>query len=63
MTVSFVLRLVPGLATGEIAGEVEAVLSGEKAVVKDLAELAAFLTRGLSDQTGTADVVPTGENP
>ncbi len=50
MTVSFVLRLVPGLPFGEIAGEVEDVLSGESTVVQDLGELREFLARVLAER-------------
>lgn len=59
MTVSFVLRLVPGLPVGDIAGEVEAVASGERIAVRCIGDLTAFLERFLDG--GPALVSPSGD--
>ena len=49
MLTSFVLRLVPSaLASGEVIGEVVELESGRQAVIRDIQELAAFLTRPLA---------------
>lgn len=50
MTVSFVLRLLPGLAPGEFAGEIETVHTGDKTVVRNVDELLAFLRRALEGE-------------
>lgn len=42
---SFVLRLVPrALAAGEVTGEIVEVETGRQAVIRNISELAAFLT-------------------
>jgi hypothetical protein len=44
MTISLVLRVAPeALAAGRLAGEAELVQTGARAVVRDAAELIAFL--------------------
>jgi hypothetical protein len=46
MTVSVLLRLVPeSLRAGAIVGEAELVETGERALVRDVAELVEFLKR------------------
>jgi hypothetical protein len=50
MTLSVVLRLIPGeLLEGRIAGEAEVVETGERRIVRDLDELLRFLVSPLND--------------
>jgi hypothetical protein len=47
MTISIVLRVADAaLDAGRLAGEVELVATGERAVVRNADELVAFLRRG-----------------
>jgi hypothetical protein len=56
MTVSVVLRLTPAaLEAGRLAGEVEVVATGERAVVKDAEDLLAFLRRSRPESRASTD--------
>ena len=56
MTVSVVLRLAASaLAEGRLAGEVELLGTGRRAVVRDADELVAFLLGERDDPPGTRD--------
>ena len=51
MTVSFVLRLVNDcLQAGQVVGQAENVVTGERHVVGDVGELVEFLRRSTADQ-------------
>lgn len=49
MTISFVLRLVSAI-TGDIVGEIEAVDTGERVLIRNADELLAYLTRALQGE-------------
>lgn len=60
MTTSFVLRIVPGVP-GDLAGEVEAVLSGERTVIRSGDDLLSYLRTALEgDRPDVASVEEHG---